>query len=263
MHTSLRVTGVLTGLESSVLLGLGFGGRDAAQSVHEPAVVVPADPLRGHVLQVGLGTDGTSTKRGARAYAFGFVEPDRGFAQRIVQGVADGTDRRDQSLQHQCFSVMYCGVLTSGVAMMNRVVERMTLTGTEGRRVTQCALHEAGVFCHRAFPAGDQSGIGVDNKRGAAEPAGVERDVGEVSYVQQVGCGNAPPPAHQVWRSACGRVALGGTRRARMTPRQPLCRMIRSTVRRATGMPWRCICAHIFRLPYRLSGGRFPSASGS
>jgi hypothetical protein len=26
-------------------------------------------------------------------------------------------------------------------------------------------------------------------------------------------------------------------RRARMTPRQPLCRMIRSTVRRATWMP--------------------------
>ena len=37
--------------------------------------------------------------------------------------------------------------------------------------------------------------------------------------------------------------------------------MIRSTVRLATGMPWRRRCAHIFRLPYRLSGGRLPSAS--
>jgi hypothetical protein len=31
----------------------------------------------------------------------------------------------------------------------------------------------------------------------------------------------------------------------------------------ATAMPLRCRCAHIFRLPCRLSGGRFPSASGS
>jgi hypothetical protein len=50
---------------------------------------------------------------------------------------------------------------------------------------------------------------------------------------------------------------------ARVAPRQPFRRIIRSTVRRATGMPWRRRCAHIFRLPYRHSGGRLPSASGS
>ena len=67
-----------------------------------------------------------------------------------------------------------------------------------------------------------------------------------------------PLPAHQVRRPGRGRVRLvvRGVRRARMTPRQPLRRMIRSTVRRATGMPWRRRCAHIFRLPYKLSGGR-------
>ena len=30
---------------------------------------------------------------------------------------------------------------------------------------------------------------------------------------------------------------------------QPLARISRPAVHRATGMPWRCRCAHIFRLP--------------
>ena len=40
MHTLLRVTGVLSGLESSVVLGLGFRGWAAPEPVHEPALVV-------------------------------------------------------------------------------------------------------------------------------------------------------------------------------------------------------------------------------
>ena len=35
MHTSLRVTGVLSGVESSVVLGLGFRRWDAAQTLAE------------------------------------------------------------------------------------------------------------------------------------------------------------------------------------------------------------------------------------
>ena len=71
-------------------------------------------------------------------------------------------------------------------------------------------------------------------------------------------------PTRSGARAAAGSGSVvRGARRARVTPRQPLCRMMRSTVRRATGMPSRCRCAHIFRLPYRLSGGRLPSASGS
>jgi hypothetical protein len=84
MHTSLRVTGVLSGLESSVVLGLGFRGWDATQTVHKPGSVVPANPRRGHVLQVGEGTDRTGAKRGAWAYTLGFIQPDRGFAQCVV-----------------------------------------------------------------------------------------------------------------------------------------------------------------------------------
>lgn len=36
MHTSLRVTGALSGLQARVVLGLGFRGWDAAQAVHQP-----------------------------------------------------------------------------------------------------------------------------------------------------------------------------------------------------------------------------------
>jgi hypothetical protein len=64
--------------------------------------------------------------------------------------------------------------------MMNCGVERMTLTGTEGRGVAQRTLDEAGVLGQRALPTRYQPGVGINNERGVAEPAGVERDVGDV-----------------------------------------------------------------------------------
>src|ERR1700694_3690907 len=146
MHTSLRVTGVLSGVESSVVLGLGFRGWAAPQPVHEPALVVPGHPRRGAVLQVDEGADRPGTERGTLTHALGLVQPDRGLAKRVVQGVADGPDRRDQPFEHQCLAVMYCGVLTSGVRIMDRVVERVALAGAVGRGVAQRALDEAGVL---------------------------------------------------------------------------------------------------------------------
>ena len=44
MHTLFRVTGVLSGVESSVVLGLGFCGWASVKAVHKPAFVVPAHP---------------------------------------------------------------------------------------------------------------------------------------------------------------------------------------------------------------------------
>src|SRR3954462_54645 len=117
MHTLLRVTGVLSGVESSVVLGLGFRGWAAPEPVHEPALVVPGHPRRGAVLQVGEGADRAGAERGTLAHALGLVQPDRGLAEPVVQGVADCPDRRDQSFEHQRLAVMYCGVLTSGVRM--------------------------------------------------------------------------------------------------------------------------------------------------
>ena len=173
MHTSLRVTGVLSGVESSVVLGLGFRGWAAPEAVHEPALVVPGHPRRGDVLQVGEGADRAGAERGTLAHALGLVQPDRGLAEPVVQGVADGPDRRDQPFEHQRLAVMYCGVLTSGVRMMDRVVERVALAGAVGRGVAQRALDEAGVLGQRALPARDQPGVGVDDERGVAEPAAI------------------------------------------------------------------------------------------
>ena len=45
----------------------------------------------------------------------------------------------DQSFQHQRLAVMYCGVLTSGIGMMDGVVERMALAGAEGGGLAQIA----------------------------------------------------------------------------------------------------------------------------
>ncbi len=117
MHTSLRVTGVLSGVESSVVLGLSLCGRTSPEAVHQPSFVVPGHPRRGDVLQVGEGADRPGSERGTLADALGLVQADRRLAQRIVERVPDRPDRRPQPFQHQCLAVMYCGVLTSGIGV--------------------------------------------------------------------------------------------------------------------------------------------------
>src|SRR5215208_7515074 len=137
MHTSLRVTGVLSGVQSSVVLGLGLRGRASPEPVHQPAFVVPGYPRRRDVLQVGEGADRTGAERGALADTLGLIQPYRRLAQRIIERVADGPDRRDQPFKHQRLAVMYCGVLTSGIGMMDCVVERVALADPEGYGVAR------------------------------------------------------------------------------------------------------------------------------
>src|SRR6478752_6033084 len=76
--------------------------------------------------------------------------------------------------------------LTSGVRMMDRVVEWVALSGAVGRGVAQRALDETGVLAPRALPARDQPGVGVDDERGVAEPAH-HRHVGEVGHDSRFG----------------------------------------------------------------------------
>ena len=48
---------------------------------------------------------------------------------------------------------MYCGVLTSGIGMMDRVVERrVALADPEGYGMAQRTLDEAGVLDQRTLP---------------------------------------------------------------------------------------------------------------
>src|SRR4026208_963016 len=104
MHTSLRVTGVLSGVESSVVLGLGFGGWTSAGAGDQPSVVVPTHPRRRDVLQVVEGADRPGPERGALADALGLVEADRRLAQRVVARVSDRPDRRPGPLPPPRFS---------------------------------------------------------------------------------------------------------------------------------------------------------------
>ena len=53
----LRVIGVHSDLQLIIILGFGFRGWAPAQPMHEPVLVVPADPRAGDVLQVGQGVD--------------------------------------------------------------------------------------------------------------------------------------------------------------------------------------------------------------
>src|SRR6516164_11402805 len=172
MHTSLRVTGVLSGVQSSVVLGLGLRGRASPEAVHQPAFVVPGHPRRSDVLQVGEGVDRTGAEWGALADTLGLVQADCRLAQRIIERVADGPNRRDQPFKHQRLTVMYCGVLTSGIRMMYGVVERVALADAEGCGLAQRAFDDAGVLDQRTLPAGDHTGERVHDERGVAEPAG-------------------------------------------------------------------------------------------
>src|SRR6476661_5150692 len=91
MHTWLRVTGVLSGVESSVVLGLGFRGRAAPEPVHEPSCVVPRHPRRGHVLQVGQRADRAGTERGTLAHAVNAaIDAQRELQLPVRMGLATG-----------------------------------------------------------------------------------------------------------------------------------------------------------------------------
>ena len=121
--------------------------------------------------------------------------------------------------------------------------------------------------CGRAggdVPADDGAGEGVDHESGVDEPV-ADPDVGEVGDEQPVRGVDPELPVNVVLgaSTAPGSGIVVRTRLVRRTPCQPFLRISRSTVQRATLMPWRCRCAHIFSDPYNDSGGRRPCSSGS
>src|SRR6266498_2058179 len=68
--------------------GLELGRWDVADRLEEPAVVEPVDPLQGGVLDVVDALPGA-----APADQLGLVKPDDRLGERVVVGVATGTDR--------------------------------------------------------------------------------------------------------------------------------------------------------------------------
>ena len=76
-----------------------------------------------------------AAKQGAVADALRLVEPDRLLAQRAIEGIADRSQPMGSAGQHQCLAVMYCSVATSGVPVMDCIVERMTFVNAQLRSV--------------------------------------------------------------------------------------------------------------------------------
>ena len=78
----------------------GFGRRDAAVAVQEPAMVEPVDPFQGCEFEVV-----EALQRSSVAHEFGLVEPDDRFGQRVVVAVAAGADRGDDVVGGEPFGV--------------------------------------------------------------------------------------------------------------------------------------------------------------
>ena len=99
-------------------------------------------------------------------------------------------------------------------------------------------------------PARDATGIGVDDE-GCVDEAGPGGDVGEVADPQPVRRGRVELAPHAVQRA--GRCRVLGRRlhglAARAGPRNPIARISRSTVQRATATPSRPSCRQTLRTP--------------
>jgi hypothetical protein len=93
MHTLLVVCLRLGGRLLSVVAGLELHRGCAVQAVHEPAGVVPVDPLGGEHLDVGQPVERTPPERRVRADGVGLVQADGGLGQGVVVGVPDRADR--------------------------------------------------------------------------------------------------------------------------------------------------------------------------
>jgi hypothetical protein len=82
----------------------------------DSAVVVPLDPGRGSHINIMDIMPWPSW-----FYQLCFVEPDRGFGERVVQRVADGADRGVNARVDQMLGESERGVLATGVGMVNQL----------------------------------------------------------------------------------------------------------------------------------------------
>lgn len=92
MRTGLSVSSRLLGVEC-IVVGFVLGRWSAAEAVHDPGLVVPADPVDGEEFDVGEAGQRPASERGIVTDRLGFVEPDRGLGEGVIVSVADRPDR--------------------------------------------------------------------------------------------------------------------------------------------------------------------------
>lgn len=86
----------------------------------EAPVVVPVDPARSRVLDVREGSVGAGVEHG-RADALGLEQSVDRLHEGVVVRVADGPDRRRDAFEGEMLGQTSCGVLRSGIAVMNQM----------------------------------------------------------------------------------------------------------------------------------------------
>jgi len=83
---------VLSGVDVTVVVLFELDRGDVSEAAVEPRLVEPVDPAQRGELEVVDASPGSFV-----ADALGLVEPDDGLGQGVIEGVADGPDRRDRA----------------------------------------------------------------------------------------------------------------------------------------------------------------------
>ena len=92
----------------------GFGRRDVADGLQQPAVVEPVDSFKGRVFHRFEGPPGSTAMDHLR-----LVEPTDRFGQSVVVAIVYAANRRFDSSLREALSVFDGHLLGPTVAMMN------------------------------------------------------------------------------------------------------------------------------------------------
>ena len=138
-------------VRGSIILIFGFGRRDVADGLQQPAMVEPVDPFERGVL------DGFEVApRPPPVDHLGLVEAVDRLGQSVVVTVADAADRRLDAGLGEALGVLDRHVLRPAVAMMNQAA---TVNGpTIVKRLLESIQDEASVRRPTGAPADDPPG---------------------------------------------------------------------------------------------------------
>jgi hypothetical protein len=176
----------------------------------------------------------------------GFEQADDGFGEGIIVAVAEASDRGLDPGLGQPFRVPDADVLPASVAMMGQAALRRAAVM---QRLFQGIEDKACMSRPRDPPADNAAGEDVDDEGDVhkALPGGHK---GEIRHPQHVRTRRPELPVHLVRRTGRGLVGdRGPDLLAADDTAQPIRRISRSTVQRATAMPSRPSCRQTLRAP--------------
>lgn len=159
VHTRLLVGLRYGGCLLGVVAGFELHWWCAIEAVHEPAGVVPVDPVGGEYFDVGYPVERAAAKGRVFTHGFGLVQADRGLGQGVIVGIPDRADRWLRSGQREGLTEAHRGVLRPRVGVMNSAADQwVSLTCPYRGGLAYRGLDEAGVLARGAFPAHDSAG---------------------------------------------------------------------------------------------------------